>query len=482
MNRLLRFTSTSVAALALASCALGPDYEEPEVPVPDEWQSPAQPGDSIAALDWWELFGDPRLVGLIETALRDNRELAIAMARIEEARAALGFVRADQYPNVNGAAGAARGNTMIGAPAPGQISEAFILAADFNFEIDLWGKLRRSTEAARADLLATVEARNVVAITLIADVASFYLLLLDLDERVGVAQRTRKTREDSLAIIQARFDRGTVPLIDVNQAQIELADATADLAALERQQQETVNALSVLLGRNPGELERASGLGGVLRPPQIPAGLPSELLERRPDVRQASQELAAQTARIGVAEALRFPSLSLTGTLGLASNDLDDFISSDNKAWGIGADLLGPIFDAGRNRSRVEAERARTEQLLAAYQLTVLRAFQEVEDTLIAIDTYGRESAAREFQVEAARSAATLSRARYNGGVTSYLEVLESERSLFRAELQSSATRRQQAVAVVSLYKALGGGWPTQDDIEGAGGFLPASLPPESRQ
>jgi multidrug efflux system outer membrane protein len=219
------------------------------------------------------------------------------------------------------------------------------------------------------------------------------------------------------------------------------------------------------------------GLVQTLNIPQVPVGLPSELLERRPDVRQASQQLAAQTARIGVAEALRFPSLSLTGSLGLASDDLSGFLSSSNKVWGISADLLGPIFDAGRGKARVEAERARTEQLLRNYELTVIRSFQEVDDALVEIRTFGMEADAREAQVTAASSAARLSRARYDGGVTSYLEVLESERSLFRAQLLASSTRREELVSVVSLYKALGGGWVTEEEIEEAGSFLEAIRP-----
>jgi multidrug efflux system outer membrane protein len=474
-RKLLMVTSTVI----VASCAMGPDYERPEVPVPESYQSPAVPGASFANLEWWDLFDDPELVDLVKTALVNNKELAIALARIEEARASLGFVRADQFPNLNAGAGAARGNVVPGAVVPGSINETFVLAANLSFEIDLWGKLRRSTEAARAELLATVDARNVVTITLISDVASFYLLLLDLDARVGIAHRTEITREDSLRIIEARFDKGIVPLIDVNQAQIELGDAKAESAALERQRGLAENSLSVLLGQNPGPVARSQqGVASTLNVPEIPVGLPSELLERRPDVRQASQQLAAQTARIGVAEALRFPSLSLTGTLGLASNDLSGFLSSSNKVWGISADLLGPVFDAGRNKSRVEAERARTEQLLNNYQLTVLRSFQEVEDALIEIRTYRAEAEAREAQVTAAQSATTLSRARYDGGVTSYLEVLESERSLFRAELLASSTRREQVVAIVSLYKALGGGWTTEEEITEAGSFIDAALPP----
>lgn len=475
MTRFLRPALVFVVSLILASCAMGPDYETPEVPVPESWRSGTSPGESFAQLKWWEVFNDDELVKLLQLALANNKELEIAMARIEEARAALGFTRADIYPNLNGQAGASRGNTALGTGIPGSINENFVLAADLQWEIDLWGKLRRANEAALADLLATVEARNAVTSRLITDVASVYLLLVDLDGRVAIAERTVETRRDSLGIIEARFEKGTVPLIDVNQAQIELGDALAELASLERQRGLAENSLSVLLGRHPGPVAvSGQGLESTLDVPEIPTGLPSELLVRRPDVRQASQELHAQTARIGVAEALRFPSLSLTGTLGLASDDLGDFLSSDNKIWSVNANLLGPIFDAGRSRSRVEAERARTEQLISAYELTVIQAFQEVDDALIEIETYRDEAMARESQVLAARSATTLSRARYDGGVTSYLEVLESERSLFRAELLASSIRRLHLVSIVSLYKALGGGWPTAGEVEDAGGFYEA--------
>ena len=456
-----------LATALVAGCAMGPDYERPQVPDPEGYDQPTVPGSSIANLAWWELFQDPVLVELIETALFNNKEMAIAAARIEEARAALGFVRADQFPNVDGAARGTRGNTLPGAPEPGGINEQWVLAAGVSWEIDLWGKLRRSTESARAQLLATEEARRAVTITLISDVAATYLLLLDLDNQVGISERTIVTREDSLKIIRARYDRGTVPLIDVNQAEIELGDAIASLAQVVRERERAENRLSVLLGQNPGSILRSNiTTREAINIPDIPVGLPSELLERRPDVRQAEQELAAQTARIGVAEALRWPSLSLTGSLGLASNELDDFISSDNKAWSVGGSLLGPVFHAGRSRTRVEQERARTEQLISAYELTVLRAFEEVENSLVDLQTFRDEASAREAQLVAAQSAAELSRARYNGGVTSYLEVLESERSLFRTELQASATRRQQVVSLVTLYKALGGGWSTKQEVE----------------
>ena len=480
MRRLARWLTVAGMSALLASCAMGPDYERPEVEVPDSYRTESIPGESFANLKWWELFDDPELVRLVEIALVNNKQLAIALARIEEARATLGFVRADMYPNLDGQFGASRGNAVLGTP--GDITENFVLAGNLSFEVDLWGKLRRSNEAARAELLATVEARNVVTITLVSDVASIYLLLLDLDKRVEISRRTMQTRQDSLGIIQARFDKGTVPLIDVNQAQIELGDAVAQLAALERQQGLAENALSVLLGHSPGPIERSSiGVADTLDIPDIPVGLPSELLQRRPDVRQSEQELAAQTARIGVAEALRWPSLSLTASLGRASPELDDFLGSENKIWGVSANLLGPIFDAGRGKARVEAERARTEQLINAYQLTVLQAMQEVDDSLINIETFRSEAEAREQQVQAARSAANLSRARYDGGVTSYLEVLESERSLFRVELAASETRRAQVVSIVELYKALGGGWASDQEIEQAGSFIRATLPPGSQ-
>jgi len=449
--------------LFVAGCAMGPDYERPETEMPEAFEQVIDSGASIANLNWWELFDDEQLNSLVRTALEQNKDMAIALSRIEEARAALGFVRSDQYPQFEVAAGASRGNSIPGTSAIVPLSNTFVLAGNLSYELDLWGKLRRSTESARAELLATVEASNSIMITLIADVASAYLLLLDLDARVAIAERTLVTREESLGIIQARFDRGTVALIDVNQAEIEKYDAEAELVSLQRENVQVENLLSVLLGQHPGAIVPDRRDIYSLAPLKVPAGLPSELLERRPDVRVAEQQLAAQTARIGVAEAIRFPSLSLTGSLGLASDDLSGFFSSDNKTWGLSAGLIAPVFNAGRNKRRVEVEVARTEQALLNYEQTVLQSLREVEDSLISVSTYEREVIARENQEKAAASAAMLSRARYDGGVTSYLEVLESERSLFRAELLASSTRREQLVAFVTLYKALGGGWTPSD-------------------
>ncbi len=452
---------TLLPVLFACGCALGPDYERPDVSAPSAYEQELDSGETIANLQWWELFQDEELQRLITIAVQESQNVAIAAARVEEARARYGFVRADLFPRVDGRAGAQRGN-LAEQILPGTgagIQEGYTLAADLSWEVDIFGKLRRSTQAARSELLATQYGENAVIISLVADVASAYLLLRDLDAQREISMRTQRGRLDSLEIIQARFDKGTVPLLDVNQAEIEEVDATVRLVETERAIIQTENLISVLLGRSPGRIKRGVSLEDQPFPPDVPAGLPSELLQRRPDVLAAEQQLAAQTARIGVAKALRWPSLSLTGSLGLASNDISDLLDSDSKIWSVGADFFAPIFNSGKLKRQVEIEVARTEQLLNQYELTVLQSLREVDDALAGIRTYRDESTARRRQVAAARSASDLSWARYNGGVASYLEVLETQRALFRAELESSITYRQQLVSIVQLYKALGGGW-----------------------
>jgi multidrug efflux system outer membrane protein len=447
----------------VAGCKLGPNYERPELVLPEDFAQRADEGEALANLPWWEVFDDPALAELIRTALAENKELAIATARRDEVRARLGFTRADLYPELNGGFGASRGNNQNPLDPGGETSNTFVLAAEAFYEVDLFGRIRRSTEAAQADLFASEANRQTVVTAVIADVASTYFLLRDLDARYEIAQRTLMTRQDSTRIIRERFDKGIVPILDVNQAEIEEAEAAATLSALARQRIQAENLLSILLGQNPGPIVRGRALNDQTLIPAVPAGLPSELLERRPDVRAAEQTLAAQTARIGVAEALRWPSLSLTGSIGLASDELSDLLDADD-LWSVDANLFAPLFNAGRNTRRVEIARAQTEQALESYELIVLGAFAEVEDALAAIRTLQDEHNARRTQVVAARSAATLSRARYDGGVTSYLEVLDSERSLFTAEIAASQTRRAQLVAIVDLYKALGGGWNAAGD------------------
>ena len=458
---LKRLTCLLLPAM-LAACAVGPDYQAPQIEPGENFVQPAEGGESIANLPWWELFQDPVLQQLIQTALEQNKDLAIAASRIVEAQAILGITRSEYFPTVNAQVSAARGQGSAQV-FPGNIDDSiasdYVVRVGVGWEIDLFGRLRRSNEAARAQLLATEYGYQALSISLVAGVADAYMLLRDQDQQLEISQRTYDTRAHSLDIMRARFDKGTVPLLDVNQAEIELESAAASVAASERVVAQTEYALSVLLGRNPGPIVRGGTLSQQSLPPVIPPGLPSELLKQRPDIRAAEQQLVAQTARIGVAEAARWPSLQLTGSLGFESGELSELSASDADFWNIGANLLAPVFNAGRNKNRVEAEKARTEQALQNYVKTIQQALREVEDALVAVRTYRAENAARQRQVEAARSATRLSRARYDGGVTSYLEVLDTERSLFQSELAASQTRRQELIAVIQLYKALGGGW-----------------------
>ncbi len=449
-----------LAALLLGpGCALTPDYERPELELPEEFVQPAEPGESIANLEWFEVLEDPILHQHIETALAENQDLSVAAARISEARELLRVVRADQFPFIDVFGGAARGRDseilVPGAPT----GDVFSISGELTFEVDLWRKLSRATEAARADLLATESAYRSVTIRLVSDVASTYLLLRDFDARLAISRHTVEGRSDSLRIIQARFDKGTVAELDVNQAQIELAIAEVAAASFERQVVQAENALRLLLGRYPGTIERGRPLSEWDFGGAVPPGLPSELLQRRPDVVSAEQALAAETARIGVAEALRWPSLSLTGSLGRISDELSTLNDGEAKAWNLTAGLLAPVFHAGQLKAQAEAQRARAEQSLQSYEATVRAAFRDVEDSLVAVRTLRTEHAARSRQVVAARNAARLSRARYDGGVVDYLEVLDSERGLFSAELDESATRQAALTALVRLYEALGGGW-----------------------
>jgi multidrug efflux system outer membrane protein len=453
-----------LAPMVLGGCKLGPDYVQPPVPQPETYRQPTPSGESIANVAWWDLFQDPVLQDLVRTALEENRDVRVALARIAEARAQAGFARADLYPRVDVAAGAALGEAVTdeGDHIP---TRGIFVAADVFYEVDLWGKIRRGSEAAVQELLATEEAYRSVTITLVADVASLYLLILDLDNRLDIAERTLQARQESLDIMQVRQEAGMINEVDLNQSEILLFDAEASAEVFRRSRAQTENALSVLLGQAPVDIERGLKLTEQVFPPDIPVGLPSELVQRRPDILQAERRLAAQTARIGVAEALKFPSLSLTGSAGVSGD-----LTNPSLATGflnLGANLLGPIFNAGKNERRVEIEVARTEQLLNQYEQTILTAFREVEDAIVATYTYRSEYEARRQQVESAENAADLSWIRYEGGMTSYLEVLDLQRSQFSAELQASAALQQQLASVVQLYKALGGGWPVEPEVGG---------------
>jgi multidrug efflux system outer membrane protein len=455
--------AVAMAALSVSGCLfkVGPDYEQPDVTEFEQYREPTPPGESIANLGWWELFEDPVLQDLIREAVVNNRDVRVALARIAEARAQAGFTKADLYPRIDYAAGASltESETSDGVYIPAR--DVFI-AADVFYEIDLWGRIRRANEASLQELYASEEAYRVVTISLVADVASLYLLLRDFDQRLEISEQTVQARQESLDIIRTRFEAGMVNEVDLNQAQIQLAGAEAAVEQVTRLRVQTENAISVLLGRSPEEIQRGIPLRDQVFPPDIPVGLPSELVQRRPDILEAERRLAAQTARIGVAEALKFPSLSLTGSAGVS-----DDLTSGGVGVGflsLGANLIGPLFNAGKNQRRVEIEMARTEQLLNAYEQTILTAFREVEDAVVAVYTYRDQYEARLRALAAAENAAQLSWVRYDGGMTSYLEVLEVQRSLFNAQLSASETLQSQLSSTVELYKALGGGWPVQED------------------
>ena len=458
-----------LVALLVSGCALTPDYERPELNLPAGWERTTAEQDAIANRPWWDIYDDEVLRALIDRALDQNRDLAIALARLQESRYLLNFTRADQFPflDVFGSAGRGRDSKNIN-PLAGTENN-FGIGADLSFEIDLWRRYSRATEAARAELLASEFGVRNVTISLIAEVANLYFRLQDVSARLEISRRTVEGRAERLGIIQARFDRGIEPEIDVNQAQVQLAVAEASVTRFKRLTAQTEHALRVVLGEFPGRIPVGPRIDFSGVPLSVPAGLPSELLKRRPDVQEAEQLLVAETAEIGVAQALRFPSLSLTSGISVVATDLTDLNSMDAGQWSLAAGIFQPIFNSGRLKAQKKAQVARAEQAEEVYILTLLEAFREVEDAIVATETFRREFAARTRQVRAAANTLRLSQARYDAGVVDYLEVLDSERTFFDAELRHSQAHRSVLTSFVALYKALGGGWDERvldDEIE----------------
>jgi multidrug efflux system outer membrane protein len=443
--------------LTISSCKLGPNYQRPDISAPGSYRFGVENADSVLNLKWWEIFKDDYLTALIDSALKNNYDIRIAAARIAEAKAIVGYNKADLYPSFGYEVNASKSN--LTGNQKGESFSSYFAAPSINWEIDFWGKYRRYTEAARADLLAAEYSRRTIQLSLIAEVASTYFILLDYDSRLAISKQTLDSRKESLRIIRERFNTGIIPELDLNQAQMQEADAAAAVPLFERAIANTENALSILLGKNPGNISGRNKLKDQKIPNDIPAGIPSSLLERRPDILQAEQNLISQNAKIGAAQAMRLPAISLTGFFGLASPELNQLLSDDGTVWSAGAGMLGPIYNFGKNKRKVEIERQRMIQDSLAYIQTVMQAFQDVSNALIEVSTYKDEVAARERQRDAAVNANMLSKDRYDGGVTSYLEVLDSERSLFQAELSASETFQEQLNAYVNLYKALGGGW-----------------------
>ena len=456
----------SMVAIFASGCKVGPNYVKQDYQnTPSTFRFGEGTPDSIINLEWWELFNDSNLVILIETALANNQDIQIAALRIEEARANVGFNKADQFPQVNYDGNASRSQQNVAALGSSPTFNDFSLVGKLSWEIDFWGKYRRGTEAARAELMASLYGQRVLQIDLISEVTQTYFRLQDYKNRLNISIKTLESRNESLRIIQERFDKGIVAEIDLNQAQIQSAIAEAAIPFFTRLVAQTENSLSILLGEPPRAFVETINLRQQISPPIIPEGIPSEILLRRPDVLEAEQYIIAQTARVGVAQAVRLPSISLTGVLGAATSDLSTLGSGNALAWSIGGGIFGPIFNFGKNKRRVEIERQRMLQDSIYYVKTILNTFREVEDALIEVSTLKDESAARIKQMEAAQNAALLSRQRYDGGVTSYLEVLDSERSQFDAELAASETYQLYLSSYIILYQALGGGWITKQEM-----------------
>ncbi len=453
--------SLSAFLLFLSSCMVGPNFQQVDVGIDsiDTFRFQNTTVDTVMEVVWQDLFQDTTLIALIDSALKNNFDAQIAASRIMESRAYLGYTKADMYPSFTYGGNGGFGNTMGGFPSGQGANGSFSVNANINWELVFWGKYRRATESAKAEMAASEFGYGAIQISLIAEVANSYYLLLDYRNRLETAKRTLETRKESLRIIGERFDKGIIPEIDLNQAQIQEAIAAQAIPIYERSVAFTENALSVLIGENPKEILTLINIEDVAVPVTIPVGLPSQLLTRRPDIMEAEQLVVAQNARIGVAQAMRFPSISLTGLIGLASADLAAFNASDALIGSVGSGIFGPIFQFGKNKRRVEIERERTEQTKLSYKKTVAAAFQETEDALINIRTLEQELVFVKVQIESSENAAKLSKERYDGGVTSFLEVLESDRSLFEIELYYSELLQRRMSAYIILYKTLGGGW-----------------------
>lgn len=441
----------------LHSCKLGPDYIREPATIPSEYRQEFPSDTTIANIPWWKLFGDTVLVRLIGEALGNNRDLQAAIARMDEARASMDIVRADLYPRVNYSLS---GNSSVNTAGPG-VNHDYTADINVSYTIDIWGEIRRLNEAALQEYLATEEAFRGLTIMLVSTIAQAYLTLRDLDNRLIISEQTAETWQTNMDIVKARYKGGFVSEVDLNQAKIQLLDAQTAIQTFTRLRQQTENAISGLLGKPPQAIPRGLKLQEQVFQPQLPAGLPSELLDRRPDILQAERKLHAQTARIGAAEALKYPSFTISADMGLAlANPSFAFAS-------LGEQILGPIFNYRSARKKVEIEKARTVQLMNYYEAAYLNALREVEDAMVSVTTYKKEGDLRYEQMVASQEAVKLSWVRYEGGLTSYLEVLDLQRSSFTSQLKATETLQLQLNSIVQLYQALGGGWiPAQDTLQ----------------
>jgi len=456
----------SLLLFSLFGCTVGPDFVRPKVDSPENWRVDYAAAAQVSNLRWWEQFNDPALDSLIDTALRENKDVRIAAARVMEFAARVDIARSGFFPQIgyNGQASRNRASreSFGGVPAGSDRSyNDYSATLSAGWEIDLWGRIRRATEASRAELLAQQENRRSVILSLVSSVATTYVALRQLDRQLEISHETLASRAESLRLFQLKFKAGVISDLELAQVKVEYEQAAAAIPPIERRIALTENALSVLLGHNPGPIPRGKNIDELTQPP-VPAGVPSSLLERRPDVRAAEQSLVAANARIGVARAQYFPTISLTGLFGYVSDELDNLLKNSANVWSLGGNALGPIFTGGAISGQVRASEAVQRQALVGYLQTVQGAFREVDDSLVSVQKSREQLAAEGRRVQALGDYARLAKVRYDEGYASYIEVLDAQRSLFDAELQYVSIQSDVYTSLVNTYKAMGGGWIIQ--------------------
>src|SRR6266478_6663584 len=446
-------------AAPLSACMVGPGYRRPEVDVPAAWRLGATEAGELSNIAWWDQFQDPVLSNLVRTALANNKDLEIATANVDQAFAQYGIVRSAQFPQLNASASAARERSSANTIARGgQTFTDYGVNLSASFEVDVWGRLRRATESARASLLASQQGKGTVVLTVVATVATGYIQLRALDRQLEIAQRTSQSLGEAARLQRVRFEEGAVPASDYQQAESQYREAVARVPELEREIAQQENFISVLLGHNPGLVPRGRDIDALLFP-AVPDGLPASLLQRRPDIRQAEQNLIAANANIGVARAAYFPDISLTAALGFESAELSDLSKHTSRFGAIGAGVTLPIFNAGRIRNQVAQTEAFRREALSSYQKSILVGFQEVENALVDRSKFTQAREVQARNVAALQRFRDLAALRYKEGATIYLEVANAEQSLFNAQLAYVSTQSQLFQSYANLYKAMGGGW-----------------------